>query len=37
MRSAARLLSLDESLNVYPGHGNPTTIARERVMNPIRI
>jgi glyoxylase-like metal-dependent hydrolase (beta-lactamase superfamily II) len=37
MRSAARLLSLDASLNVYPGHGNPTTIARERVHNPISI
>jgi hydroxyacylglutathione hydrolase len=35
--SAARLLSLDEKLNVYPGHGDPTTIARERVYNPIRI
>lgn len=35
MQSAARLLSLDTSLNVWPGHGNPTTIARERVHNPI--
>jgi len=27
MLSAARLLSLDKSLCVYPGHGGPTTIA----------
>lgn len=37
IKSAARILSLDESLDVYPGHGMPTTIARERAHNPIRL
>lgn len=37
MSSAARLLSMDESIALYPGHGRPSTIARERVMNPISI
>lgn len=37
MASAARLLSLDGKLTAYPGHGDATTIARERVYNPIRI
>ena len=37
MLSAARLLSLDESIAIHPGHGGSSTIGRERVMNPISI
>lgn len=37
MHSAARLLSLDERLSVYPGHGHLTTIAHARVHNPLRL
>lgn len=37
MQSAARLLSLDEGIAIWPGHGMPSTVGRERVMNPIRI
>jgi hydroxyacylglutathione hydrolase len=37
MLSAARLLSMDENIKIYPGHGQPSTIGRERVMNPISI
>lgn len=33
-RSLARLAALDGALKVYPGHGEPTTIARERRHNP---
>jgi glyoxylase-like metal-dependent hydrolase (beta-lactamase superfamily II) len=29
-----KLLSLDDELPVYPGHGPATTIGRERRMNP---
>lgn len=29
-----RLLSLDDATKVYPGHGPPTTIGRERQYNP---
>jgi hydroxyacylglutathione hydrolase len=32
--SLARLLTLPDSLAVHPGHGPPTTIGRERLMNP---
>lgn len=35
--SAARLLSMDEAITIYPGHGQPSTIGRERAMNPINI
>ncbi len=37
MLSLARLLSLDEHIVIYPGHGQPSTIGRERVMNQISI
>ncbi len=37
MLSMARLLSMDEHIAIYPGHGQPSTIGRERVMNPISI
>jgi hydroxyacylglutathione hydrolase len=37
MLSAARLLSLDEAITIYPGHGMSSTIGRERAMNPINI
>lgn len=30
----SKLLSLEEDLPVYPGHGLPTTIAREKIDNP---
>ncbi|MEI7884562.1 MAG: MBL fold metallo-hydrolase [Clostridia bacterium] len=32
--SLRKLLQLEDSLIVYPGHGNATTIGRERVHNP---
>lgn len=32
--SLHRLLQLDEKTRVYPGHGEPTAIAHERVYNP---
>lgn len=32
--SLARLLSLDDGIAVYPGHGQPTTIGHERCNNP---
>jgi hydroxyacylglutathione hydrolase len=37
MLSAARLLSLDEGIAIWPGHGMPSTVGRERATNPIRI
>lgn len=37
MLSAARLLSMDEAIVIHPGHGEPSTIRRERVSNPISI
>lgn len=37
MLSVARLLSMDETIAICPGHGQPSTIGRERVMNPISI
>lgn len=37
MHSAARLLSLDGSITIWPGHGMPSTIGRERAANPISI
>jgi hydroxyacylglutathione hydrolase len=33
-RSLARLMTLPDDVRVYPGHGEPTTIGRERTMNP---
>jgi glyoxylase-like metal-dependent hydrolase (beta-lactamase superfamily II) len=30
VESLARLTTLDDRVAVFPGHGNPTTIARER-------
>jgi len=33
-RSLERLLALDDATRVYPGHGPPTTIGRERRSNP---
>jgi glyoxylase-like metal-dependent hydrolase (beta-lactamase superfamily II) len=36
-RSLKRLFALDEALHVYPGHGGPTTVGRERVLNAVRI
>jgi glyoxylase-like metal-dependent hydrolase (beta-lactamase superfamily II) len=32
--SVARLIALGDHLTLYPGHGPPTTIGRERVTNP---
>ncbi len=32
--SLTRLVALDSNLRVYPGHGEPTTIAHERQYNP---
>jgi hydroxyacylglutathione hydrolase len=29
-----RLLTLDDSVDVFPGHGDPTTIGEERLTNP---
>jgi glyoxylase-like metal-dependent hydrolase (beta-lactamase superfamily II) len=29
-----KLLTLDDKVNVYPGHGPPTTIGREKTLNP---
>lgn len=37
MLSAARVLSLDEATALWPGHGMPSTVGRERAANPIRI
>ncbi len=37
MLSAARLLSLDADITIWPGHGQPSTIGRERAANPISI
>ena len=33
-RSLSRLTSLEDSLTVYPGHGEATTVAHERLHNP---
>lgn len=33
-RSLKRLVTLPDDLVVYPGHGRPTTMARERLSNP---
>jgi glyoxylase-like metal-dependent hydrolase (beta-lactamase superfamily II) len=33
-RSLERLMTLPDDVRVYPGHGEPTTIGRERTMNP---
>lgn len=35
LRSLARLMTLPDDVKVYPGHGEPTTIGRERALNPI--
>ena len=35
--SLRRLLSLDDALTVYPGHGPPTTIGMERQTNPFLV
>jgi hydroxyacylglutathione hydrolase len=37
MLSAARLLSLDPDIAIWPGHGLPSTVGRERTANPISI
>jgi glyoxylase-like metal-dependent hydrolase (beta-lactamase superfamily II) len=34
VRSLARFLMLDDALDVFPGHGPRTTVARERERNP---
>ena len=34
LKSIKRLLSLDEDIEVYPGHGEPTTIEHEKLYNP---
>ena len=34
MESVRRILTLDEETTVYPGHGPPTTIGREKRSNP---
>lgn len=35
--SLARICELDDDLVVYPGHGAPTTIGRERLTNPFLV
>lgn len=34
LKSIKRLLTLDEEITVYPGHGEPTTVKHERIYNP---
>ena len=34
IRSLKKLVSLPENIQVYPGHGYPTTIAHEKLYNP---
>jgi hydroxyacylglutathione hydrolase len=36
-QSLARFLKLDDALDVYPGHMEPTTVAHERASNPFLV